>query len=183
MRTRRCVRYPPPPADTPRLGARRTSSKVAEILICSNEYLSLPVRRTDEEPLQKLTTELRGELDVKARAALLGMRVPSRRGLRSDFCNRTLSSRSCTRRARRRSSCSTRRCAPTAACACGALRADARTAACGPQLARQGAAVPEALQADFLHVLGLAPTLLDELLKLMMRPRPPFGKPARWVAN
>ena len=65
-----------------------------------------------------------------------------------------------------------------AACACGALPADARTAACGPQLARQGAAVPEALQADFLHVLGLAPTLLDELLKLMLRPRPPFGKPA-----
>ena len=41
---------------------------MAEILICSNEYLSLPVRRSDEEPLQKLTTELRGELDVKARA-------------------------------------------------------------------------------------------------------------------
>jgi hypothetical protein len=27
----------------------------------------MPVRRSDEEPLQKLTAELRGELDVKAR--------------------------------------------------------------------------------------------------------------------
>jgi hypothetical protein len=41
------------------------------------------------------------------------------------------------------------------------------------QLSRQ--AVPEALQADFLYVIGLAPTLLDELLKIVLRPRPPMG--------
>jgi hypothetical protein len=35
--------------------------------------------------------------------------------------------------------------------------------------------VPEALQADFQYVIGLAPTLLDELLKIVLRPRPPMG--------
>ena len=44
-------------------------SKVADILICATEILQMPVRRSDEEPLQKLTAELRGELDVKARSA------------------------------------------------------------------------------------------------------------------
>jgi hypothetical protein len=42
---------------------------VPDILICASEYLQMPVRRSDEEPLQKLTAELRGELDVKACAA------------------------------------------------------------------------------------------------------------------
>jgi translocation protein SEC63 len=43
------------------------------------------------------------------------------------------------------------------------------------QLARQAAAVPEALEADFRYVVGLAPALLEELLKISLRPRPPMG--------
>ena len=31
----------------------------------------MPVRRSDEEPLQKLMTELRGDLDLKARLVIL----------------------------------------------------------------------------------------------------------------
>ena len=44
-------------------------SKVADILVYSLEVLQMPVRRSEEEPLQKLAAELRGALDVKARAA------------------------------------------------------------------------------------------------------------------
>ena len=49
---------------------RTVSSKVPDILICASEYLQMPVRRSDEEPLQKLMSELRGDLDLKARALL-----------------------------------------------------------------------------------------------------------------
>lgn len=44
-------------------------SKVPDILICASEYLQMPVRRSDEEPLMRLAAELRAELDVKARCA------------------------------------------------------------------------------------------------------------------
>lgn len=45
------------------------------------------------------------------------------------------------------------------------------------QCARQQAAVPEGLQEDFHAVLGLGAKLLDELLKMTLRPRPPYGFP------
>jgi len=43
------------------------------------------------------------------------------------------------------------------------------------QVTRQTAAIPAALQDDFSRVIGLAPTLLDELLTILLRQRPPFG--------
>ena len=57
--------------------ASSLSSKVPDILICAAEYLRMPVRRTDEEPLQKLMTELRGDLDSKARLVLCTHRPSS----------------------------------------------------------------------------------------------------------
>ena len=35
--------------------------------------------------------------------------------------------------------------------------------------------MPDALQTDFLHVMDLAPKLLEELVKLTLRPRAPMG--------
>ena len=43
------------------------SSKVAEILIFSAEFLRIPARRIDDEPLQRLALELRQEIDAKVR--------------------------------------------------------------------------------------------------------------------
>ena len=43
------------------------------------------------------------------------------------------------------------------------------------QVTRQTAAIPDALQDDFSRVIGLAPALLEELLTILLRQRPPFG--------
>ena len=50
------------------------------------------------------------------------------------------------------------------------------------QVTRQmtATAIPEALQEDFSRVIGLAPTLLEELISIVIRPRPPFGAFPSW---
>ena len=43
------------------------------------------------------------------------------------------------------------------------------------QMARQSGNIPAALQEDFMSIISQTPTLLEELLKISMRPRPPLG--------
>ena len=112
----------------------------------------MPVRRSDEEPLQKLMSELRGELDLKARVSWRAFAC----------CHPAHDSHA--------------RCAlqdakflklhPAAKKALILLTA---------QISRQTAAIPDALQEDFSLVIGLAPALLDELITILLRQRPPFG--------
>jgi len=45
-------------------------SKVLEILIFADEFMHMPVRRTDELPLQRLAMDLRLEVDTKARMCI-----------------------------------------------------------------------------------------------------------------
>jgi len=46
---------------------------------------------------------------------------------------------------------------------------------CHMQMARQSGNIPAALQEDFMSIISQTPTLLEELLKITMRPRPPLG--------
>ena len=50
------------------------------------------------------------------------------------------------------------------------------------QMNRRTVTIPEALAPDMEKVMGMQPLLLEELLKLTMRQRPPHGASARCCA-
>ena len=45
------------------------------------------------------------------------------------------------------------------------------------QMVQREVTIPEEIVPDFLSIMSLAPTMLEEMLKISLRPRPPFGAP------
>lgn len=107
------------------------SSKVMDVFIKAAEYVEMPVRRSDDEPLQKLFMIVRSELNLnpknlKQEQAKFWKRHPA------------------------------------------LVKTELLLLA---QLSRESMAVPPGLQADFAHVLRLAPRLLEELMKMAVAAR------------
>ena len=104
----------------------------------------MPVRRSDDEPLQQLAVELRSELDTKVRFTNLAERDSSLRNQEPKFLK--------------------------------LLPAIKKTRILlAAQMLRE-IAIPDAIVPDFLNIMTQAPTLLEELLKIALRPRPPIGE-------
>lgn len=107
------------------------SSKVMDVFIKAAEYVEMPVRRSDDEPLQKLLMVVRSELNfnpknLKQEQAKFWKRYPA------------------------------------------LVKTELLLLA---QLSRESSIIPSGLQADFSHVLRLAPRLLEELMKMAVAPR------------
>eukprot|EP00249_Psilotum_nudum_P018900 c27009_g1_i1 orf=148-2214(+) len=106
-------------------------SKVMDVFIKAAEYVEMPVRRSDDEPLQKLFMIVRSELNLdpknlKQEQAKFWKRHPA------------------------------------------LVKTELLLLA---QLTREAVAIPSGLQADFAHVLRLAPRLLEELMKMAVAAR------------
>ncbi|KAH9322269.1 hypothetical protein KI387_016908, partial [Taxus chinensis] len=106
-------------------------SKVMDVFIKAAEYVEIPVRRSDDEPLQKLFMVVRSELNfdpknLKQEQAKFWKKHPA------------------------------------------LVKTELLLLA---QLTRESVAVPSGLQADFKHVLQLAPRLLEELMKMAVAAR------------
>lgn len=102
------------------------SSKVMDVFIKAAEYVEIPVRRSDTEPLQKLFIVVRSELNLnpknlKQEQAKFWKQHPA------------------------------------------LVKTELLLLA---QLSRNASNVPAGLQADFNHILRLAPRLLEELMKM-----------------
>ncbi|XP_078447972.1 dnaJ / Sec63 Brl domains-containing protein [Wolffia australiana] len=111
-------------------------SKVMDVFIKASEYVEIPVRRSDDEPLQKLFLAVRSELNldsknIKSEQAKFWKQHPA-------FVKTEL-----------------------------LIQA---------QLLRDSALLPPALESDFKRVLELAPRLLEELFKISVMPRNPYGR-------
>lgn len=107
------------------------SSKVMDVFIKAAEYVEIPVRRSDDEPLQKLFMVVRSELNfnpknLKQEQAKFWKQHPA------------------------------------------LVKTELLLLA---QLSREAASVPLGLQADFAHILRLAPRLLEELMKMAVAAR------------
>eukprot|EP00250_Pteridium_aquilinum_P016848 c23322_g1_i1 orf=415-2463(-) len=107
------------------------SSKVMDVFIKAAEYVEIPVRRSDDEPLQKLFMIVRNELNLnpknlKQEQAKFWKQHPA------------------------------------------LVKTELLLLA---QLSRNAANVPAGLQADFSHILRLAPRLLEELMKMAIAAR------------
>ena len=142
----------------------------------------MPVRRSDEEPLQKLMTELRGDLDLKARLVLQCAPVAR---CYAAYTAHTLSLHQDAKFLKLHPAAKKALILLTAqVCQHSAARTYAvvhlfslRSPRTGTrsQVTRQTTAIPDALQDDFSRVIGLAPALLEELITILLRQRPPFG--------
>ncbi|KAG5227452.1 DNAJ heat shock N-terminal domain-containing family protein [Salix suchowensis] len=109
--------------------------KVMEVFIKAAEYMESPVRRTDDEPLQKLFMSVRRELNldlknIKQEQAKFWKQHPA------------------------------------------LVKTELLIQA---QLTRESADLPPALLGDFRRVLELAPRLLEELMKMAVKPPPSQG--------
>lgn len=107
------------------------SSKVMDVFIKAAEYVEMPVRRSDDEPLQKLFMIVRSELNLnpknlKQEQAKFWKQHPA------------------------------------------LVKTELLLLA---QLSRNASDVPVGLQADFTHILRLAPRLLEELMKMAVAAR------------
>lgn len=107
------------------------SSKVMDVFIKAAEYVEMPVRRSDDEPLQKLFMIVRSELNLnpknlKQEQAKFWKQHPA------------------------------------------LVKTELLLLA---QLSRNASNVPVGLQADFTHILRLAPRLLEELMKMAVAAR------------
>ncbi|KAH7441053.1 hypothetical protein KP509_03G023300 [Ceratopteris richardii] len=107
------------------------SSKVIDVFIKAAEYVEIPVRRSDDEPLQKLFMIVRSELNLNPK---------SLKQEQAKFWKRHPA----------------------------LVKTELLLLA---QLSRNAAEVPKGLQADFAHILRLAPRLLEELMKMAVAAR------------
>ncbi|XP_062078824.1 dnaJ protein ERDJ2A-like [Humulus lupulus] len=110
-------------------------SKVMDVFIKAAEYMEIPVRRTDNEPLQKLFMPVRSELNldlknIKQEQAKFWKQHPA------------------------------------------LVKTELLIQA---HLTRESASLSPSLNADFRHVLELAPRLLEELMKMAIIPRTAQG--------
>eukprot|EP01018_Ginkgo_biloba_P009553 Gb_40866 [translate_table: standard] len=110
-------------------------SKVMDVFLKAAEYMEMPVRRSDGEPLQKLFMVVRSELNLdlknlKQEQAKFWKKHPA------------------------------------------LVKTELLLLA---QLTRKSGMVPSVLQADFTHVLQLAPRLLEELMKMAIAARSADG--------
>jgi translocation protein SEC63 len=136
----------------------------------AGEFIQIPARRSDDEPLAKLVAQLRTELDTKV----------SRRERDSSW--RHLIHHLSTGPKVPETSSRVQEGGCAFGCA-GApkLKVSALSHRCSfcvsfpHQMNRRSLSVPDALIPDMEQVLALLPLLLEELLKMAMRPRPPHG--------
>ncbi|RZC57201.1 hypothetical protein C5167_004510 [Papaver somniferum] len=106
-------------------------SKVMDVFIKAAEYMEIPVRRSDAEPLQKLFMLVRSELNLD---------LKNIRQEQAKFWKQHPA----------------------------LVKTELLIQA---QLTRESAELPSTLQADFRKVLEIAPSLLEELMKMAVIPR------------
>lgn len=131
-----------------------------DVFIKASEYMEIPVRRIDEEPLQKLFVLVRSELNLdlknirqeqakfwKQHPALVKVKYLSDPFFFFSFNEQT--------------NVLIKHLLTHSSCAQTELLIQA-------QLTRETAALSPNLQRDFRHVLELAPRLLEELMKVFL---------------
>ncbi|KAL5991055.1 DnaJ protein erdj2a [Asimina triloba] len=136
-------------------------SKVMDVFIKAAEYMEIPVRRSDGEPLQKLFMVVRSELNldlknIKQEQAKFWKQHPAlvKVALRATQLSRTYHAGS------------------SSHLSCETLNTELLILA---QLTRESGSLSSALQGDFKRVLELAPRLLEELMKMAVIQRTPQG--------